>query len=50
VERFPDVPPDVVRKVHREMVREALAGEYENLPSDDDSMDALFRAKTLQYL
>lgn len=48
IERFPDVDPTIVRAVHKEMFREALAGEYSELDLDDDSVcDAIFMAKVM---
>lgn len=49
IERFPNIHPDVVRKVHKEMTREALAGEYSELNLTDEGYDAIFLAKAYQY-
>ena len=45
---FPDVDPNLVREIHKEMVREALSGEYSEIDVSDDSvMEAMFRAKLM---
>lgn len=44
IKRFPDVDPDVVQRIHKEMVLEALQGAYAGL-SDDAEYDRVFRAK-----
>jgi hypothetical protein len=46
-ERFPDIDPSIVRKVHKEMVRETLAGEYNDIELNDENCDEIFRAKAM---
>lgn len=48
--RFPEIDPKIVRKVHKEMLREALAGEYNNVYVTDEDYDELFRSKVWQHL
>lgn len=48
--RFPTLPKDVVKKVHLEMLKEALAGEYDGILVTDSEYDDLFLAKAAQYL
>jgi hypothetical protein len=48
IARFPDVDPNLVREVHKEMTREALAGEYGELDLTDDNVcDSIFLAKVM---
>lgn len=47
-ERFPYVDRKIVREVHKEMVRETLAGEYSGLDLDNDEIcDEIFLAKVM---
>ena len=48
--RFPDIDPKIVRKVHKEMIREALAGEYDGVYVTDADYDDLFKTKVWQHL
>lgn len=50
VERFPDVDPSIVRKVHKEMYKEALAGKYNQMGSADEDWDTIFKVKLMKYL
>lgn len=46
VERFPDIDPTIVRKLHREMFVEALRGKYKDMDTDDPAiMDEIFLDK-----
>lgn len=50
--KFPDVPSDIVWKVHNEMVKEALSGKYKDYDinsEDDPQMDAIFLEKVKKY-
>jgi hypothetical protein len=49
IERFPMFHPTVVRKVHKEILRETLAGQYNGVDLDESDYDALFVLKALQY-
>lgn len=49
IERFPDVDPDIVRKVHKEMFLEALASGSKGPALTDEQCDAIFRNKVRQY-
>ncbi len=48
-EQFPNIDRKIVRKVHKEMVREALAGEYADIEMSDSDFEALFISKAMQY-
>lgn len=43
-ERFPDVDPDTVVKLHREIIKEVLLGKHTSAESDED-YDKIFRQK-----
>jgi Fe-S-cluster formation regulator IscX/YfhJ len=45
MERFPDIDPKIVRKVHREMFKEALVGKYSEFQTDDATLDRIFLVK-----
>lgn len=45
IERFPDVDPKIVKKVHKEMIREALRGKYANSVLSDEDYDLIFMSK-----
>lgn len=44
VERFPDVDPDVVYRIHKEMIKDALAGKLADV-KNDEAYDEIFRMK-----
>lgn len=51
IAKFPDVPEDIVRKVSKEMVREALAGKYNDIDTDDDElMSRIFVLKAVRLM
>jgi Fe-S-cluster formation regulator IscX/YfhJ len=45
IERFPTIDPKIVRKVHREIVMESLAGKYNNIETTDEVFDKIFIEK-----
>ena len=44
-ERFPHIDPSIVRRVHKEMVRESFRGNSPVSGEDDAAHDALFLEK-----
>lgn len=50
---FPDVPYDIVWKIHVEMFKEALSGKYKEFEinaDEDERMEAIFREKLAKYI
>lgn len=46
-ERFPDLDPEIVARIHREMARDSLQGRL-TFPDDDAEADAFLDAELLR--
>lgn len=48
-DRFPDVDPTIVRRIHKEIMKEALRGTLPGDPKTDEDYDAIFHEKLKNF-